>query len=96
MSRLYPSSSIYPDLSQLVSVTIPMPSTRHDFLPCHPDPDFIPTVEIKMHPDLDLEPTGPDFCRDLIILEISCPYLIVTHLKLANIVFTGVNFMSLH
>ena len=64
----------YPDLSRFVSVTIPTSSTRPNFFPCHPNLDFSPMVEIKML--LDLHSTRPDFCQDLIPLEISRPQLV--------------------
>ena len=44
-----------------------------------PDPDPDLSKNWGGLPDLDLDPTRPNFCRDIIPLEISRPYLVHTN-----------------
>ena len=43
-----------------------------------PDPNLDLSKSWNGHPDLDLDPTRPNFCRDTTPLEISRPYLLAS------------------
>ena len=47
-----------------------------------PDPDPDLSKSRDGHPDLNLNPSRPNFCRDFIPLKISRPYLLPTDIKL--------------
>ena len=54
-----------------------------------PDPD----PDLSKNWDLDLDPTRPDFCQDIIPLEISRPYLVhIVNLKNFSIFFINKKF----